>query len=166
MADRLITYLAHHRSKSGTMSEAKPQPNLLQKRNASDIASIEQPKFVPNPLLRRIRRRRAQLNLSKSIDAPGPTSVDVKKPLSAMSVREKLRNGIGMDFARLMRSPSAFDRVFPLKLAAAGPTQDKPTPRKHVSTKRHLEQKALGEAINFDDEEKEAGRYQNSMRSV
>ncbi|KAJ4159939.1 uncharacterized protein LMH87_007874 [Akanthomyces muscarius] len=136
--------------------------------SSSKAPPIKHPKLLPNPLLRQVRRRPAQLNLSKTIVAPstGPPASATTKPPKIMSVRDRLLQGISMDLGRLQQNPAAFDRIFPPHRAATATKGN--SKRACQSTEMLLEKLHAGSNTDLDDEEEEeeAGQFERKMRSV
>ncbi|KAJ6780962.1 hypothetical protein PWT90_06025 [Aphanocladium album] len=165
MAERLIEYLAHRHADGQVKSDTTVKSPDSKDFKSPKIMPIQQPKFLPNPLLRQVRRRPAQLDLSKSIPtSSGPPTPASAVPLSTMSVREKLFQGISMDFGRLQASPASFDRVFPPKPAA---TAIKSTANRVKEAKRILGLPLYsGEISVIEDEAEEARQFEKKMRSA
>ncbi|KAM3512909.1 hypothetical protein MY11210_003465 [Beauveria gryllotalpidicola] len=171
MADQLIEYLANHHGKMQVLSEAKDKPATNHHHKPPEPLAMKQPNFLPNPLLRQAKRRPAQLNLSKDIPAPssGPRSTS-SKPLSVMSVREKLLHGISMDMSRLQQSPASYYRVFPSKPAAATTKQQQQQQQQQQRARTSTEK--LSNTLHHDaaelqdDEAQEARRFEKQLRNV
>lgn len=165
MADRLIGYPANHRDTLQIVGKAENDPKTSHNLNSSKTLPMKQPKLLPNPLLRQVRRQPAQLNLSKSIPATGSAAVSATaKPANVMSVRDKLLQGISMDLGRLQENPAAFDRMFPAKQTAT--TTKSKAKRARQSTDKLLQKLHSGGATDLYDEEEEARRFEKKMRSV
>lgn len=168
MADQLTEYLANHHGKVQILSEAEDKPATNHHHKHPEPLIMRQPNFLPNPFLRQVKRRPAQLNLSKDIPAPSSgTRSTPSKPLSAMSVREKLLQGISMDMRRLQQSPASFDRVFPSNFAASTtrPHQQQQQ-RARASTEKLFNTLHHDAAELQDDETQEARRFEKQMRNV
>lgn len=166
MADQLVRSLAKIHSKIHTMGETENE-RVSKRLSSSKAPPIEQPKLLPNPLLRQVRRRPAQLNLSKTIVAPstGPPASATTKPPKIMSVRDRLLQGISMDLGRLQQNPAAFDRIFPPQRAATATKGN--SKRACQSTEMLLEKLHARSNTDLDDEEEEEARqFERKMRSV
>lgn len=167
MADQLIRPLANVHRETHTMSKIENERRVSKRLSSSKALPIKQPKLLPNPVLRQVRRRPAQLNLSRSIAAPGaspPTSATTKQPKIVSSVRDRLLQGISMDLGRLQQNPVAFDRVFPpQKDATATKSSWK---RARLSTEKLLDQLHDTGSADLEDEEEEARQFERKMRSV
>ena len=165
MADQLIGSLANNHRKVQIVGEAENESGVSKRLNSCKARPIKQPKLLPNPLLCQLRRRPAQLNLSKSI-APAsasPTSA-ITKPPKIMSVRDKLLQGISMDLGRLQQNPAAFDGLFPPQQAATATKRS--SKHAYQSTEKLLDKLHAGSNTDLDDEEEEARRFESKMRSV
>lgn len=98
-----------------------------------------------NPLLQKVRRRPAQLNLSRSIATPTPRPEPAKKHVRDMTVGEKLQHGVSLYFRHLQqKSPAAFEKLYPAKPAQAPPGHGAATTRsgktshgKHATSSVH-----------------------------
>ncbi|OAA38969.1 hypothetical protein BBO_06822 [Beauveria brongniartii RCEF 3172] len=170
MADQLIEHLANHHGKVRILSEAEDKPATNHHHKHPEPLIMKQPNFATNPLLRQVKRRPAQLNLSKDIPAPSSgTRSTPSKPLSAMSVREKILHGISMDMRRLQKSPASFDRVFPSKPAASTTKphqQQQQQQRARASTEKLFNTLHHGAVELQDDETEEARRFEKQLRDV
>ncbi|KAM3435090.1 hypothetical protein MY4824_005090 [Beauveria thailandica] len=169
MADQLIEHLANHHGKARVLSEAEDKPATNHHHKHIEPLIMKQPIFLNNPLPRQVKRRPAQLNLSKDIPAPSSgTRSTPSKPLSAMSVREKLLQGISMDMRRLQKSPASFDRVFPSKGAASTtkPHQQQHQQRARATTEKLFNTLHHGAVELQVDETEEARRFEKQLRNV
>ncbi|KAM3442106.1 hypothetical protein NHJ13734_002524 [Beauveria thailandica] len=168
-ADQLIEHLANHHGKVRVLGEAEDKPATNHHHKHTEPLMMKQPNFLTNPLPRQVKRRPAQLNLSKDIPAMSSgTQSTPSKPLSAMSVREKLLQGISMDMRRLQKSPASFDRVFPSKGAASTtkPHQQQHQQRARATTEKLFNTLQHGAVELQDDETEEARRFEKQLRNV
>ncbi|KAJ3493208.1 hypothetical protein NLG97_g4877 [Lecanicillium saksenae] len=165
MAEWLIEYLALRHGDGLIKSNNTANSTYANDFSPTEGMPIRQPNFLPNPLIRQVRRRPAQLNLSKNIPTYGalPTPAS-SKPLSAMSVREKLLKGISMDINRLQASPASFDRVFPPK--PAGIASSSKMKRAQETGDKLNKQLHAYETPDTADEEEEARQFEKKMRSA
>ncbi|OAR00048.1 hypothetical protein LLEC1_05210 [Akanthomyces lecanii] len=148
------------------MDKTENKPGVRKHISASKTLSAKQPKLLPNPLLRQVRRRPAQLNLSKSIAAPSanPPASATTMPKDIKSVRDRLLQGISMDLGRLQQNPAAFDRIFPPpKAATAAKSNSK---RARQSSEKLIKNLHNAGNIDLEDEEKEPRQFRRKMRSV
>ncbi|KAM0743553.1 hypothetical protein ACQRIT_001812 [Beauveria bassiana] len=169
MADQLIQHLANHHGKVRILNGAEDKPATNHHHKHPEPLIIKQPNFLSNSLLRPVKRRPAQINLSKDILAPssGPRSTH-SKPLNVVSVREKLLQGISIDMRRLQQSPASFDRVFPSKPAASTtkPHQQQQQQRARASTEKLFNTLRHGAVALQDDETEEARLFEKQLRNV
>lgn len=166
MANQLIRPLANVHREIHTMSKIENEWRVSKRLSSSKALPIKQPKLLPNPALRQVRRRPAQLNLSRSIAAPGaspPTSATTKPP-KIVSVRDKLLHGISMDLGRLQQNPAAFDRIFPPQRDATATKSS--WKRARLSTEKLLDQLHDTGSADLEHEEEEARQFERKMRSV
>ncbi|KAF1730012.1 hypothetical protein CRV24_009469 [Beauveria bassiana] len=169
MADQLIEHLANHHGKVRILNEAEDKPAINHHHKHPEPLIIKQPSFLPNALLRPVKQRPAQLNLSKDIPAPSSGNRStLSKPLNAMSVREKLQQGISIDMRRLQQSPASFDRVFPAKPAASTtkPHQQQQQQRARASTEKLFNTLRHGAVALQDDETEEARLFEKQLRNL
>ncbi|KAM3507494.1 hypothetical protein MY10362_001753 [Beauveria mimosiformis] len=168
MADQLIEHLANHHGQFRILSEAEDKAATNRHNKYPEPPIIKQPNFLTNPLLRQVKRRPAQLNLSKDIPAPSSgTRSSPSKPLSAMSVREKLLQGIFMDMRRLQQSSESFDRVFPSKPAASTTKPHQQQQQRARASTEKLLNTLHHRAVELQDYETEdARRFEKQLRNV
>ncbi|KAM3565204.1 hypothetical protein ARSEF4850_001513 [Beauveria asiatica] len=167
--DQVIEHLANHHGKVRVLGEAEDKPATNHHHKHTEPLIMKQPNFLTNPLPRQVKRRPAQLNLSKDIPAPSSgTRSTPSKPLSAMSVREKLLQGVSMDMRRLQKSPASFDRVFPSKPAASTTKshQQQHQQRARATTEKLFNTLHHSAVEPQDDETEEARRFEKQLRNV